>query len=510
MTEMENEGQVLLLVGAGASVGIGIPAMKGMVRQYRDTLTNDSLPQKGLATLDQAGVESDLEEVLLEIERIDEFPNSGAYRALETKPSARRAGTADNARSVREIQRTTRALRKDILEWMSDTCLNFDRENAELIWGSLVESLRNRRTPVFTTNYDFAIEEIADDHGITVVDNFKPGRHGRRFWDHSLRSFDKEGLTIVKLHGSVDWYATQDRAEIEKLELSARRNREGIPVERVAIFPTRFKDIYETYFFSLYKKFLDALDGAQTLIVVGHSLRDEYIRAAIRECFRRPDFRLIYIGPSIPSALQNLRLADKDPSGQIRFIKGDFEMVADSLTYVLEHYPNSEVGRTLKEATDFGRKPKITFYKRVTNVDPGEHVMGDIRVLAPAIPPAELRAKLVPKTKGEISEFPIEVRAGDGGGLVTVEGIEETTVPIQFDIAQDVPDGEYKLRFTVVQPGGKLLAQKEYVCNVGNVTVDEVVPDEAPGETVDDQGQQPPGAEQIDPARQAEGGEGVP
>lgn len=474
--EYDSNGSVLILVGAGTSVGIGIPAMKGMAEGYRKSIKKNTYAYKGLEALEKAGVESDLEEILLEIERIEELSESGAYKAIIQGSKSKRRGNITTTESTRELQRNTRLLKEGIIRWMAEKCFQFDRTAAESAWGDMVKVLLEKEITVFTTNYDFAIEEIAMDHGINVVDNFKTGRHGRRFWDHSLRSFYSDGLRVVKMHGSVDWYATEDRKEIEKFELGASTNREGIRVERVAIFPTRFKDIYESYFFSLYKKFIGELDGSKSFIVIGQSIRDEYIRAAIRESFRRDEFRLIYIGPSIPEALDGLELADKNLKSQIIFIESKFEDVAKTLAYVLKNYGSQEIGKILKEATDFGRKTKLNFYKRVTNVDAGDMLVGELRLLVPAIPPAMVKAELIPESKFK-SRIGIELETIEGYSPVMVEGIDENRISIRFKIPEDVPDGEYTLRFNVIKEKDNLLTHKDYVCKVGEIISENLIPE---------------------------------
>lgn len=349
---------------------------------------------------------------------------------------------------------------------MADTCLGFDRTKAEHNWGELVEVLNKEGIPIFTTNYDFAIEEIAENHGIDIIDNFKTGRLNRKFWDHSLTSFNNKGLLIVKLHGSVDWYTTKDRKDIEKLEQRVLKNRDGKRVDRVAIFPTRFKDIYESYFFSLYLKLISMLDTSHTVIVIGHSLRDEYIRAALRECFRKPTFNLIYLGPSYPKELSDLEVAGKDPKLQTIFISEKFENYANTLAYVIRKYNKNEVSQVLREITDFGKKSRITFSTKITWVKVGQEIEGIIKVLAPAIPPAILKAKLVQKSETSDEEVYIEVLDKKGGNQTIIEGIAEKEFNIWFTIPSEIAKGDYSFWFELHNEKGVIIADKDYICKV--------------------------------------------
>ena len=99
----------------------------------------------------------------------------------------------------------------------------------------------------------------------------------------------------------------------------------------------------------------------------------------------------------------------------------------------------------------------------------GEEITGELRVLAPAIPPAEVKADLVPKSK-TTSGVDVDLVTVDGNDPVVITGIEEAFVNIHFQIPENLSDGEYTLRFNVINDQDVLLAQKEYVCNVGDLS----------------------------------------
>ena len=110
----------------------------------------------------------------------------------------------------------------------------------------------------------------------------------------------------------------------------------GKDIERRVIVPTRFKDIYDQQFFSLYSHFLAALGSASTLIVLGHSLRDEYLRAGIIERFRKGNFRLIVIDPEFPKELpEELKPARAGRNGGVTHIPLKIEEFSDELASIV-------------------------------------------------------------------------------------------------------------------------------------------------------------------------------
>lgn len=106
-----SNGNIIVLVGAGASMSIGIPTMKKMVGKYRAQIEEGSLAAQGLEILDRAKVDSDLEETLYEINRIQETPNSGAFRALvHTKGGSAKIQHSDQ--EIAHIKKATQTLQR--------------------------------------------------------------------------------------------------------------------------------------------------------------------------------------------------------------------------------------------------------------------------------------------------------------------------------------------------------------------------------------------------------------
>jgi hypothetical protein len=231
---------------------------------------------------------------------------------------------------------------------MSRKCFKFDRNEANTLFTRLVTSLAKKGYPVYTTNYDFALEEVAIANGIQINDNFsKKGQ--RSVWNSSIDFPLGNALTIVKLHGSVTWYVDGE-GNIEKIYSNTDINPIGKSVDRIVIAPTRFKDIYAQHFFALYSHFLTDLATSRVLIVTGHSLRDDYLRAAIIERVRKKTFSLVTIAPSFPSTLpEELRPAKLGSAGEITHVPYKFEEFADDLASIIRDAMPDEIAARCAE-----------------------------------------------------------------------------------------------------------------------------------------------------------------
>lgn len=513
MSNDDQNARVIFLVGAGASVSFGIPHMAGMVESYLSNQTDED-KVAALQELLNIGVSQDLEQILLAIQTVLELPETALYntifQAVEAAPQSDRAEVEE---TFQERKQRLASVRIDILNWMSNTCLQFNRVAATAVWGKLVAFMAAHRISVFTTNYDFVVEQVAKLGELPVVDNFtaKPGKPGRWFWDETLRSFDEAGLRIIKLHGSVNWWETEEGGEIERLDAAVIKNQEGVDITRVQIFPTRFKDIYDSHFFTLYKRFIKELDAAGVLVVIGHSLRDEYIRAAIRERLRSSDFELIYIGPHLPD-LGDFHLTEQQLATQVRHISVRFEDISDSMAYILEEYGIGQLASILEKLTRGDRRGDITLAQRITYMEPGDQYNDDVTIQALAIPPATLRAEIVNAETGASRGQPLEVTDSTGVQPVRVEGILPVTEQIRFQLPQDFGPGKYQVKFKLIQDDERAIVEKDYVWIVKGGETEEEAEESAveePSEAASDAsvGSQEPSGEEIPGATANNGSE---
>lgn len=341
--------EVVFLVGAGISIPTGIPAMQGMYRTFLNKAKSEITPDEEKTCrffTENLGVAEDLEEFLLAANAIADFKSSSLAPFLEKTLSYKK-----NTRLVRDYQirlnkriKDVVAVRKRILDFMSKTCFRFDRDKALDIFGNFVDAISKQGCPVYSTNYDFILEHVARELKIAIEDNFP--QHGQRLlWNKNIHFPLGEALTLIKLHGSVTWYADED-GEIEKIYADTAINPAGKDVDRLVIFPTRFKDIYDQHFFALYRHFLSALSSARVLVVLGHSLRDDYLRAGIIERYRKQKFQIVVVDPAFPKVLPlELRPARLGTPGDVTHVPFQFEEFSDELANLILNSSPSDLAR---------------------------------------------------------------------------------------------------------------------------------------------------------------------
>lgn len=118
---------------------------------------------------------------------------------------------------------------------------------------------------------------------------------------------------------------------------------------------------------------MGALGQASTLIVIGHSLRDEYLLAAIRDRLRDPVFRLIIVDPAFP-AESELTAGEGPSDSQIVHLRGGVEYLQSLLLQLLREPDPTRVFELASGAARLRkriRKPKINIANLPAWVDGG-------------------------------------------------------------------------------------------------------------------------------------------
>jgi hypothetical protein len=362
---------VVVLTGAGISIPIGIPAMQGMFKAFLNRAESGISAEERQAChlfTEELGVAEDLEEFLVAADAITEFGFTSLSPLIERSISTRRKTKIieDYNDRLNDYIASAKNLRSRILEFMARKCFRFDRDLATTLFAGLVASLARKGYPVYTTNYDFSFEHVAIENRIRINDNFTDAGQ-RHLWNPSIDFPLGNALTIIKLHGSVAWYVGND-GKIEKIYSNTDINPIGKPIDRIVIAPTRFKDIYAQHFFALYSHFLTNLATARVLIVTGHSLRDDYLRAAIIERVRKKPFSLVVIAPNFPTTLPTeLAPARLGTFGDVTHVPFKFEEFSDELASILNDVEPNQIATRCAEVVQHrrSRKTKIAIKGKI-------------------------------------------------------------------------------------------------------------------------------------------------
>lgn len=439
--------EVVFLIGAGVSIPIGIPAMQGMYEAFlskaRSGITDDE--KKSCYFLTQKlGVSEDLEEFLLALNSVCGFRSSCLAPFVERTLSERKGTTRlrDYQQRLNDRIQNANVIRERILKFMSETCFRFDRQKACEIFSNFVDAISKKGYPVYSTNYDSAFEYVATERDITIEDNF-PKKGQRRLWNPGIHFSLGDALTLIQLHGAVTWYADKEGV-IEKILYHTDINPDGKDVNRLVIFPTRFKDIYDQHFFALYCHFLSALSAARVLFVVGHSLRDEYVKAAIIERYRKGKFHIVIVGPTLPEGLPaELRPARLGTPGDVTYVPFVFEEFSDELANLILNSSPSDLARECAKIVHQrkSKSNKITIRGNIGSLKPGDTKKFKAIVDAYLLPhekPAYVRVWLSAKyttpegeKRSKVSHFLDEGKAQVGSGLT---GMVQEDIPIQIKV----------------------------------------------------------------------------
>lgn len=340
MIQKENQNeQIVFLFGAGISIPIGIPAMRGIYKSFMNKrLSGISEKDKKICKMfiDEMGVEEDLEEFLLAANSILEFQGSPIIKFVEKGIS--KVKNTKNIIAFNERLNSTiidvESVKEAIVDFLAKKCFTFNRDKTVQINKAFVKVVSKLGYPIYTTNYDYAFEHVTMEEDIPLHDNFK--KKGQRYvWNEDIDFPTTEGLRLIKLHGSVIWYS-DNTGTIEKIYSKTNINSVGKEVRRTVITPTKFKDIYEQHFFALYSHFIGSLAKAKVIIIAGHSLRDDYLRAAIIERKRKGDFKVIVIDPNYPIEIKNeLPAVRVGTKGEVNHIPYKWEEFSDELAHIL-------------------------------------------------------------------------------------------------------------------------------------------------------------------------------
>jgi hypothetical protein len=456
--------KLMLLLGAGASIPVGIPGMVEMADRFQKDIGKEQLAHDGYEALIRFGAGTDVEQLLQLANAIIEFPNHNLGTFVEecvrgNRKDSRFVGEVSRRRN--KIVREVSSFRERLLAWLTQTCLSFDRDKAYELFGTFAEVVSANGVPVFTTNYDGVLEFVAERKRIPIVDNFlKKG--ARSYWDPSLASFSDTGLRLVKIHGSIYWHA-DDSGLIERIDPPVEFNSEGRPVERLIIVPTRFKDIYQRNYFPLYTSFLRTLGNSKVIIVAGHSMRDEYLLAAVRDRLRDRSFRVIVLDPAFPAKDALLAGAD-ERKVQIAHIPQKLEEAIGLFQQMICMGQNpDEVFRVAKDAEtaiESGASPLVEVTSFGQWLDGGKQAAFRLRVrttqsigvISAVVEPRKRKENLLNLTPHLAGQW------GDPPRLLSFHDESRTS---RFYCSKGLGIGPHRLKVELRSPEGRLLAKAE-------------------------------------------------
>jgi len=313
--------EVILFTGAGASCPLGFEALEGLLKLVMDKIKECDRWRRISFALGLFEKADSLEPVVnLEefLERLDalvtlsnfekeyETPWFPAQSGPEEKNSKQGAFFTSQFKSDLEA---ALELRREILITIRDhfTKSNDLMEKVVDLYQPLFKLLRKESghtaIPVFTTNYDLALEVFTDrarSYGYGMIDGFDHRVHSTNPpWDPneyhrfvlSAPGAKLTTLVLFKLHGSVFWQKSGERIVF---------NRQPSPeeIEYVLLYPTQTKTIVEDPFLTCYNYFEECLRNAKLMIAIGYSFGDDYLNQVIARCqLATPELEIMVFNP---------------------------------------------------------------------------------------------------------------------------------------------------------------------------------------------------------------------
>lgn len=307
-----------LLLGAGASFHLGLPAIRRVsldaVREMF-TAANESLEKDEEPLLSSLleGEDGNLEDVLASLSSSLSFAQSWKLEEVAGR---------DSSLSVKVVG-ALRAKLNFVLAKACELPARIPSDSAHFanpwevhqsFFRKVLYARRGElpRIKVFTTNYDVAIESALDESSVPFFDGFVGSLHRQmRLESYGLDLYfsSEEGerrlikvpraLQLYKIHGSLNWAArTSSRGTQLVVQTGETPSRDDLAL----IYPTPYKesDTLGYPYADLLRIFSTSVSASQSaLIVVGYSFADEHVNRLIYQALRaNPSFSLFVVNPS--------------------------------------------------------------------------------------------------------------------------------------------------------------------------------------------------------------------
>ena len=151
---------------------------------------------------------------------------------------------------------------------------------------------------IATLNYDNGVELMSKSCNVQCSTEITEWSSLRRF------AFDGDGISLLKLHGSVDWSLATDQSDNQRRFPAYAIKQVNPKSEKQSytpalVFGQRNKLTSDGPFSGLLEAFRRKLSEAETLTIVGYSLRDDHINEEIKRWVNlTPNFKLRIVDPA--------------------------------------------------------------------------------------------------------------------------------------------------------------------------------------------------------------------
>jgi len=292
----ENESRhILFLLGAGASVPMGIPAMRQFTKEFttyaerRENRKSLAYPLRELKKVSEIRA-WDLETMLLLVRQARSIKTDAAVHLLTKKLFRSRSKPKKKFEGkITKVESQFTLIERALLKFIRERCLKPDLVVAKGIYSKLLQLAKKHKLEIFTTNYDSVIEDVCTDLDYDFSDGFRLDNIiGKFLWDPDY--LGDRNINIYKLHGSVTWYKKDNNIFKFSEDLI------GAPgIDSLMVYPTESKQIFSPPYSDLHRAFEKILFESKMCIAIGHTFRDEYIRNLFIERLKQKKFKMYFI-----------------------------------------------------------------------------------------------------------------------------------------------------------------------------------------------------------------------
>ena len=302
-TNVFKRDEIILLLGAGASVEAGIPDSKEMVQEIENLVSGKSPDWNRFRDLYYYirssifyadGLEGKFgNDVPYNIERLVDVLEELSQKEGHTLYPFVGAWNQKLMDVAGKDFENVHKLRSSIIQILRKKWVDLrENEKAEYYRGLLrFQNEYEYPLRVFSLNYDLCVEKTCG------FENVQRG-FAKRAWEWRLfdeTSDDLPPILLYKLHGSVDWYIADD-GRVRYFDSTASIEEKQLAL----IFGTSYKLQYlDPFLYLAYELRRWTLDSARAIVCIGYGFNDEHINGILQQSLRQDRERklLAVIGP---------------------------------------------------------------------------------------------------------------------------------------------------------------------------------------------------------------------
>lgn len=346
-----NNGEIIFLLGAGASYDAKIPVSSQMMKELEKNLeSNKWIKYRNLYYCIKSGIQYGVgitnkkDEINIEsvVNTIDELLKSYEHPIYPFVGSWVPRLTELAGKEFENIKEFRGIIIDQLKKWME---IPHD-ERCDYYYG-LIKFQKEHNYPlhIFSLNYDECLEKQCKKNNVECNRGFND-----HFW--SYKNFDKNDdsnapINLYKIHGSVDW----------ELNENIVMEKDGTIEKNAIIFGTSYKLQYIDPFLFLFYEFRRQTLESSTKIIncIGYSFNDEHINGILGQALNKDNSKkLISIQP-----LQNSERDNESIQNEKKRIMNKLNLGSDNNIFVEN-----------KTAKDFmERDISNEYYKIYSNID---------------------------------------------------------------------------------------------------------------------------------------------